>query len=104
MCLVCYVPNSKVALSPPLSLAPSLPSLSQPPLLPVDEGDDEVLLSGWGEVDDMREDLFKDWGDLLEKWDGKDKSRPKQLVKLCRKVCMMEWESSHIQPMCSPVH
>ena len=34
----------------------------------------------------MREDLLKDWGDLLDKWDGKEKTRPKQLVKLCRKV------------------
>ena len=45
-----------------------------------------MLLSGWGEVDDMREDLLKDWGDLLDKWDGKEKTRPKQLIKLCRKV------------------
>ena len=52
----------------------------------VDEIEDDVLLSGWGEVDDMREDLLKDWGDLLDKWDGKEKTRPKQLVKLCRKV------------------
>lgn len=56
------------------------------PACPVDEIEDDVLLSGWGEVDDMREDLLKDWGDLLEKWDGKEKARPKQLVKLCRKV------------------
>ena len=45
------------------------------------------MISGWGEADDdMREDLLKDWGELLEKWDGKHKTRPKQLVKLCRKV------------------
>ena len=43
-------------------------------------------MSGWGKVEDMREDLLKDWGDLLEKWDGKDRSRPSKLIKLCRKV------------------
>ena len=48
--------------------------------------DDMQVISGWGDVDDMREDLLKDWGDLLEKWDGKEKSRPKPLIKLCRKV------------------
>lgn len=63
----------------------SYPSSSLP-ACPVDEIEDDVLLSGWGEVDDMREDLLKDWGDLLEKWDGKEKARPKQLMKLCRKV------------------
>ena len=39
----------------------------------------------------MREDLLKDWGDLLEKWDGKDRSRPSKLIKLCRKVCDIRW-------------
>ena len=48
-------------------------------------------MSGWGEMDDMREDLFKDWGELLDKWDGKEKARPKQLIKLCRKVLQIHW-------------
>ena len=48
--------------------------------------DDDVVVSGWGEVDDMREELLKDWGELLEKWDGRDKTRPSKLVNLCRKV------------------
>lgn len=48
--------------------------------------DDDLVVSGWGEVDDMREELLKDWGELLEKWDGRDKTRPSKLVNLCRKV------------------
>ena len=56
-------------------------SLSSPPT-----DDDDLVVSGWGEVDDMREDLLKDWGELLEKWDGRDKTRPSKLINLCRKV------------------
>ena len=54
----------------------------------VEEGEDDVMVSGWGEAEDMKEDLLKDWGEVLDKWDGKqrDKARPKQLSKLCRKV------------------
>ena len=54
----------------------------------VEEGEEETMVSGWGEAEDMKEDLLKDWGEVLEKWDGKqrDKARPKQLSKLCRKV------------------
>ena len=65
-------------------MVPSLPSS----LPPVDEVEEETLVSGWGEAEDMKEDQLKDWGELLEKWDGKhrEKNRPKQLVKLCRKV------------------
>ena len=48
--------------------------------------DDDLVVSGWGEVDDMREELLKDWGELLEKWDGREKTRPSKLVNLCRKV------------------
>ena len=48
-----------------------------------EEGD---LVSGWGDVEGMREDLLKDWGDILERWDGKDRNRPSRVVKLCRKV------------------
>lgn len=48
--------------------------------------DDDMVVSGWGEVDDMREELLKDWGELLEKWDGREKTRPSKLVNLCRKV------------------
>lgn len=55
----------------------------------VDDGEEEtMMISGWGEAEDMKEDLLKDWGEVLEKWDGKqkEKNRPKQLSKLCRKV------------------
>lgn len=54
----------------------------------VEEGEEEMMVSGWGEAEDMKEDLLKDWGEVLEKWDGKqrEKTRPKQLSKLCRKV------------------
>jgi len=54
----------------------------------VDDEEDEVLVSGWGEVDNsaFRDDVMTEWGSLLEKWDGRDKSRPKQLIKLCRQV------------------
>lgn len=54
----------------------------------VEEGEEDPMVSGWGEAEDMKEDLLKDWGEVLEKWDGKqrDKARPKQLSKLCRKV------------------
>lgn len=45
------------------------------------------MVSGWGDVEGMREDLLKDWGDILERWDGKDRTRPNRVVKLCRKVC-----------------
>ena len=48
--------------------------------------DDDLVVSGWGDVDDMREDLLKDWGELLEKWDGRDKTRPSKLINMCRKV------------------
>ena len=48
--------------------------------------DDDLVVSGWGDVDDMREELLKDWGELLEKWDGRDKTRPSKLINLCRKV------------------
>ena len=51
-----------------------------------EEEDDEILVSGWGDVEGMREDLFKDWGEILERWVGKEKSRPTRVVKLCRKV------------------
>ena len=34
----------------------------------------------------MREDLLKDWGEILERWDGKDRARPSRVTKLCRKV------------------
>ena len=54
----------------------------------VEDGEEETMVSGWGEAEDMKEDLLKDWGEVLDKWDGKqrDKARPKQLSKLCRKV------------------
>ena len=62
----------------------------------MDEGEeDDYLVSGWGDEDAtmLREDLLKHWRDMLEKWDGfekwdpkGDKSRPKQLIKLIRKV------------------
>ncbi len=50
--------------------------------------EDDIILSGWGDVDDSREDLLKDWGHMLEEWDGRDKDKPKpnKLIKLCRKV------------------
>ena len=49
--------------------------------------DDEILVSGWGDVNkDFSDDLVGEWGVMLEKWDGQDKSRPKSLRKLCRKV------------------
>ena len=48
--------------------------------------DDDMVVSGWGEVDDMKEELLKDWGELLEKWDGRERTRPSKLVNLCRKV------------------
>ena len=50
------------------------------------EDDDVMLVSGWGDVEGMREDLIKDWGEILERWDGKDKARPSRVVKLCKKV------------------
>jgi len=46
--------------------------------------EDEVIVSGWGDVDDTREDLLADWGAMLDDWDGRDK--PSKLVKLCSKV------------------
>ena len=68
-------------------------------LLSTAEEVDEVdfLVSGWGEQEmDLSEDLLKQWGDMLEKWDGRerwdpngDKPRNKQLVKLVRKVCYL---------------
>ena len=58
----------------------------------LDEGD--VLVSGWGDDDnDLNDDLLKQWSDMLERWDGRDKwdpkgdkPRSKQLCKLVRKV------------------
>ena len=45
------------------------------------------MVSGWGEEKPgMREDLLKDWGEILERWDGKDRARPSRVIKLCRKV------------------
>lgn len=52
--------------------------------------DDEVLMSGWGDINkDFSDDLVGEWGVMLDKWDGQDKSRPKSLRKLCRKVGMI---------------
>ena len=49
--------------------------------------DDEILMSGWGDMNkEFSDDLVGEWGVMLEKWDGQDKSRPKSLRKLCRKV------------------
>ncbi len=50
--------------------------------------DDDIILSGWGDVDDSREDLLQDWGHMLEEWDGRDREKPKpnKLIKLCSKV------------------
>lgn len=61
-------------------------------LIQVEDAEEETMVSGWGEAEDMKEDLLKDWGEVLEKWDGKqrDKGRPKQLSKLCRKVSAWE--------------
>lgn len=61
-----------------------------------EEGEEETMVSGWGEAEDMKEDMLKDWGEILEKWDGKqkEKARPKQLSKLCRKVSLMRGLSS----------
>ena len=59
--------------------------------------DDDLVVSGWGEVDDMREDLLKDWGELLEKWDGRDKVRPSRLINLCRKVSSTYIHTLHVQ-------
>jgi hypothetical protein len=51
-----------------------------------DIDDEELLVSGWGDVTkDFSEDLVDQWGLLLERWDGQDKSRPKTLRKLCSK-------------------
>lgn len=57
----------------------------------VEDEEDEVMASGWGEVDNsaFRDDVMVEWGSLLERWDGRDKSRPKQLIKLCRQVMVM---------------
>ena len=56
----------------------------------VEDGEEETMVSGWGEAEDLKEDQLKDWGEVLEKWDGKqrEKARPKQLSKLCRKVSL----------------
>lgn len=52
----------------------------------LEEGEgDEVLVSGWGEVDDFGMEQLKDWQEVLDKWDGKEPQRPSRLVKLCRK-------------------
>ena len=39
-------------------------------------------------MDDTREDLFKEWKQMLDEWDGgdKDKPKPSKLIKLCSKV------------------
>lgn len=64
-------------------------------LIQVEDAEEETMVSGWGEAEDMKEDLLKDWGEVLDKWDGKqkDKGRPKQLSKLCRKVSVATWEN-----------
>ena len=50
------------------------------------EEEDDVVYSGWGDVEGMKEELLKDWGEVLERWDGRDRVRPSKVVKLCRKV------------------
>lgn len=54
-----------------------------------EDEDDDMVVSGWGDVErpGMRVDLLKDWGEILERWDGKDRARPSRVIKLCRKVC-----------------
>ena len=63
---------------------PSPPSLTET----TPQTEDEIILSGWGDVDDTREDLFKEWKQMLDEWDGTDKDKPKpsKLIKLCSKV------------------
>ena len=54
------------------------------------EDEDDMVVSGWGDIESpgMREDLLKDWGEILERWDGKERARPSRVIKLCRKVCL----------------
>ena len=47
---------------------------------------DDIVVSGWGDVEGMNEEQLKDWGEVLERWDGRDRVRPSRIVKLCRKV------------------
>ena len=62
----------------------------------VEDGEEDPMVSGWGEEEDMKEDLLKDWGEVLEKWDIKqrERSRPKQISKLCRKVSVVSFDTS----------
>lgn len=62
-----------------------------------------MLVSGWGDVEGMREDLFKDWGEMLDRWDGKDKGRPSRVVKLCRKVCKLGRQWACVKVVLLPV-
>ena len=55
----------------------------------ISEGEDDMVVSGWGDPGvRMREDLLKEWGDIFERWDGKERGRPSKVTKLCRKVCL----------------
>jgi hypothetical protein len=63
-----------------------------------EQEEDDLIVSGWGdEEQDLSDDLLKQWHYMLDKWDGRDrwepkgeKSRSRQLVKLVRKVLMVD--------------
>lgn len=63
-----------------------LPAFIACHIVSVEEEDDDFVVSGWGDNEGIREDLLKDWGEVLEHWDGKDRARPSRVIKLCRKV------------------
>ena len=62
----------------------------------VEDGEEETMVSGWGEAEDMKEDLLKEWGEALEKWDIKqrERTRPKLISKLCRKASVESFDTS----------
>ena len=67
----------------------------------VEDGEEETMVSGWGEAEDMKEDLLKEWGEALEKWDIKqrERTRPKLISKLCRKVSVESFDTSRFCSM-----
>ncbi len=85
--LILHVPSTHIWCNFPPSHVRFTPVIKEN-LFAETRPDDDVIVSGWGDVDDTREDLLQDWGQMLEEWDGRDRDKPKpsKLIKLCSKV------------------
>ncbi len=45
-----------------------------------------MIVSGWGDLEDYKEEMDKNLAHLLSKWDGKNTVILSKISKICRKV------------------